>query len=197
MKKIGITGGIGSGKSTVCRVFRSLGFRIYEADAEAKRLMVEDDSLVGDLKRLFGDNAYLPDGSLNRSYLGQQAFQNPDLLQQLNELVHPRTRAHFDHWVEATPEGYPHPFVLKEAAILYESGAYRAMEGVITVYAPKRLRLQRVMQRDQASEEAVQARMDKQWPEARKCQLADVIIYNDGTHHLIPQVLAAMAQLGK
>lgn len=191
IKGIGITGGIGSGKSYVCRLFEERGFRVYYADARAKWLMNHEPRLVAGVKDLFGEQAY-QDGTLNRAHVGEIAFSQPEKLQQLNALVHPATGRDYLEWVQSTPANYPHSFVLKEAAILYESGAYKASDGVITVYAPKNLRLQRVMQRDGVKEDAVLQRMNKQWPEWRKLRRADFMIINDGEHELEPQIEAAV-----
>ncbi len=191
LKGIGITGGIGSGKSYVCRLFEERGFRVYYADARAKWLMNHDAELVAGVTALFGEEAY-QSGTLNRVYVGNIAFAQPEKLAQLNALVHPATGKDYLNWLQETPAGYPHPFVLKEAAILYESGAYKAADAVITVYAPKNLRLQRVMQRDGVKEEAVLQRMDKQWPESKKLDRADYTILNDGEHDLGPQIEAAI-----
>lgn len=192
VRSVGITGGIGSGKSLICNTFRSLGYRVYDADSRAKALMAEDAELVSGIKALLGEAAYRPDGSLDRAYVGGIVFQNPDKLAQLNQLVHPATGRDFARWMAETPEDYRKPFVLKEAAILYESGAWKQSDGVISVYAPKSLRLRRVMARDQAPEEAVIARMDKQWPELEKLRRADFAIFNDGEHLIAPQVAAAI-----
>jgi len=191
MKKIGITGGIGSGKTTVCRIFERLGYSVYYADERAKWLMVNDESLINDVKRLFGENAYLSNGALNRAYIGSLVFNDKALLAKLNAIVHPRTKADALQWFKTQSQQSEKPFALKEAAILYESGSYKGVDAVIEVYAPKSIRLERVMKRDNASAETILARMDKQWPESKKIRLADFTIFNDGQHSLIKQVLAA------
>ncbi|MDX1909250.1 MAG: dephospho-CoA kinase [Bacteroidia bacterium] len=194
---IGITGGIGSGKSTVCGIFRDLGYAIYDADLRARHLM-QEEPLVSGLRTLFGDKAYLEDGTLNRAYIGQLVFQDQALLTRLNTLVHPATARDYQVWLDSLrPQGYQKPFALKEAAILYESGAYRASDAVIAVYAPRQIRLARVLARDQTSPAAVLARMDKQWPDAEKLRRSDVIIINDGTHLLLPQVVAAIRRFSE
>ncbi|MEO1449773.1 MAG: dephospho-CoA kinase [Bacteroidota bacterium] len=193
MKSIGITGGIGSGKSFVCSLFEKLGYAIYSADARARILMTEDAVLVAGVKDLFGEQAYLPDGSLNRALIGGIVFHDADKLAQLNALVHPATGRDYLAWHEKVAQSdYDKAFALKEAAILFESGAYKTSNGVISVYAPKQLRLERVMARDKVKKEAVEARMRKQWPEIEKQRRADFLFINDGLHHLLPQVKAAI-----
>ncbi len=190
--KIGVTGGIGSGKSRVCTIFASLGYAIYDADSRARSLMVENETIVAGLRDLFGADAYLPDGSLNRALIGGIVFDNPEKLRKLNALVHPQTRRDAEQWYQLQRPGYARPFMLKEAAIMYESGTYQDLDGVITVYAPKTVRLNRVMKRDGVEEEAVLKRMDKQWADAEKVRRANFVIYNDGTHSLTRQVRAAI-----
>jgi len=188
MKIIGITGGIGSGKSTVCRIFSDLGYAIYSADEAAKRVMIENQSLIAAMKKTFGEQVYLPDGNLNREYLREMAFGNPEMLQKLNNIVHPATRQDFIEWRDRIAQNYAKPFVLKEAAILYESGAYKDMDFVISIYAPKNIRIKRVMNRDNITENAVLQRMNNQWADARKMQLADYVIYNEGQMDILQQV---------
>ena len=192
---LGVTGGIGSGKSTVCRIFESLGYQVYYADDRAKKLMVSNQTIVSGVKALFGEEAYQADGSLNRPHIGAIAFSNQEKLSALNALVHPETAKDYLLWAKEVAENNPRSFVLKEAAILYESGAYRYSDAVLTVYAPKQIRLARVMQRDGADETSIKARMAKQWPEQRKMALSDFLILNDGGHHLIPQVLRVIDSL--
>lgn len=192
MRSIGITGGIGSGKSYAGRLLIERGYRVYEADAQAKALMVNDPDLVAGIKALFGEAAYLPDGQLDRALIGGRVFADEGLLAALNALVHPATARDFRAWVAATPATYPHSLVFKEAAILYESGADRDADGVITVYAPATLRLQRAMQRDGVSPAAIRARMARQWPEHARLARADFAIFNDGIHPVAPQVEAAL-----
>lgn len=190
--KIGITGGIGSGKSRVCRVFSALGYAVYEADARARTLMNENEVIREGVKNLFGADAYLPDGQLNRAWVGGIVFDNPEKLARLNALVHPQTRRDFQQWYQSSLALSGKAFVLKEAAILYESGSWKDADAVITVYAPKTTRLERVMRRDGIDEEAVLKRMAQQWPDAEKVRRADFVIYNDGTHSLAEQVREAI-----
>ncbi|GAB4422183.1 MAG: dephospho-CoA kinase [Bacteroidia bacterium] len=193
---IGITGGIGSGKSTVCRIFASMGYRVYEADARAKALMNEDEALRAAIQDLLGREAYDADGQLDRAYVGRQVFGQPDRLQRLNAIVHPATARDYHRWIGETPADYDRAFVLKEAAILFESGADRGTDGTIAVYAPETLRLARAMHRDGTDAEAIRARMHRQWPEQDKLRRADFVIYSDMQHPLVPQVLAAIRFFG-
>ncbi|TAE48043.1 MAG: dephospho-CoA kinase [Bacteroidetes bacterium] len=191
MISIGITGGIGSGKSYVCQIFESMGYRVYYADERARLLMNTHPAIISGVQALFGPESYL-EGALNRPFISQIVFQQPEKLQALNRLVHPETGRDYLHWAAETPEDYTRPFILKEAAILYESGAYLTTDAVVSVYAPKTLRLARVQQRDQAQAEAVMNRMDKQWTELEKMRRADRIIFNDGVHAPEAQVAACI-----
>ena len=187
--KIGVTGGIGSGKTRVCTLFEYLGFRVFYADKEARQLMHSDPDLIDSVKNLLGKEAYTEDGALNRAWVGAKVFNDPQLLAALNGLVHPATRRHFERWYQEESATYGQPFLLYEAAILYEGGGERQVDGVLTVYAPKALRIKRVCDRDNVKEQQVLDRMGNQWPDAQKVAKADFVIYNDGAHHLIPQVL--------
>lgn len=185
---LGITGGIGSGKSLIASILSKTGVPVYYADDRAKSLMNTDPILVESIKELLGENAYLKDGTLNRPYVGAQVFGNAEKLSQLNAIVHPATGKDFYNWAQSCrSEG--HQLIAKEAAILFESGAYLACNKVVTVYAPKSVRIERVIKRDAVSQEDVLARMSKQWPEWKKIRRSDWIIINDGQHSLIPQVL--------
>lgn len=185
--QIGITGGIGSGKSLVCRIFASLGIPVYDADSHAKGLMTTDGILISQIKKEFGDLSYQRDGSLNRSYLSEVVFNDARRLEQLNMMVHPRVGFHYGQWVEKQKN---HPYVLKEAALMFESGSYRSLDKIIVVYAPLDLRIERVLMRDKhRSREQVEAIIEKQMPEEEKMKQADMIIRNDEQTLLIPQVL--------
>lgn len=191
IKTVGITGGIGSGKSMVCKIFKIWGFRIYEADQRAKELIQHNPEIRAGIIRIFGEEAY-QDGIYNRTLVGKMVFQQPGLLSALNAIVHPVTRQDFTDWVAQCPPDYPLNAVIKEAAILFESGAWEDTDFIISVYAPKNIRIQRVVKRDGFSEEDVRKRMNNQWAENRKMQLSDLVIYNDGIHPLIPQVTEAV-----
>ncbi len=193
MRIIGITGGIGSGKTTVCGIFEALGTPIYHADDRAKAVMHSDPVLVNDIKRHFGEEAYM-NGQLNRPFLAKQVFGSKEQLAVLNGLVHPAVARDFMAWVSQHTD---HSYIMKEAAILFESGAYKVVEETILVTADEAVRLQRVMLRDGISEDEVRQRMANQWSEERKVALANHIIHNDGHQLLIPQVLALHAQFSK
>jgi len=185
MLKVGITGGIGSGKSTVAHIFETLGIPVYYADDAAKRLMNKDEGLRLQVQQLFGDAAY-SNGQLNRAYLSAQVFNNPDKLAMLNSLVHPATIADAARWMQQQTA----PYAIKEAALIFESGAQENLDKVIGVFAPKAVRIKRVMNRDGITREEVMARMNKQINESIKMRLCDYVITNDEQQLLIPQVLA-------
>lgn len=185
MKKIGITGGIGSGKTTVCRIFEQLGVPVYYADSRAKALMTQNKTIVEGITKLFGRNAYLHDGTLNNAHIASMAFNDNSLLASLNALVHPQVGIDFESWASKQKSAY----ILKEAALLFESGSYKNLDAIIMVSAPENLRIERVLERDKTTHEAVIKRINNQWPESEKMQLSDYIIVNDGQSMLVPQVL--------
>ncbi len=184
MLRIGITGGIGSGKSTVARIFEVLGIPVYYADDATKKLMNEDAALKESIMHHFGDNTY-QDGRLNRKYLSGLVFNNPSKLALLNSLVHPATLRDADNWMKQQLG----PYAIKEAALIFESGSQEQLDKVIGVYAPTSVRINRVMQRDQLSREEVLARMDRQIDETIKMRLCDYVITNDEQQLLVPQVI--------
>lgn len=187
MQHLGITGGIGSGKTTVCKIFETLGIPVYYADERAKYLMSHDPTLIAGIIELFGSEAFLEPQVLNRAHIAQIAFNDKAKLNQLNALVHPAVAQDGLNWQAAQQNV---PYTLKEAALLFESGSYRTLDKIIVVAAPLELRIQRVMERDGAKREEVEARISKQMPEAEKVRLADFVVNNDGVHALIPQVMA-------
>jgi dephospho-CoA kinase len=185
--QIGITGGIGSGKSLVCKIFACLGVPIYDADSRAKSIMTTDGILVEQIKKEFGDLSYYEDGRLNREYLGSTVFNDSAKLKRLNELVHPRVGSDSEKWVE---ENASHPYLMREAALLFESGSFKKLNKIIVVTAPEQLRVKRVLQRDkQRTEKDVLAIIQNQMPEEEKIKKADFVIYNDETELVVPQVL--------
>ncbi|WP_199136688.1 dephospho-CoA kinase [Pedobacter sp. ASV12] len=195
MLKIGITGGIGSGKTTVCKVFETLGIPVFYADTVAKGLMVSDPVLIAGVKKAFGEESYAVSGALNNKHIAQIVFNNQAELDKLNALVHPAVFRAFDSWVKKVPPSVP--YTLKEAALLFESGSYQLCDKNILVTAPLELKLARVMQRDGASREQVQARMDKQWSDEQKGKMADYFIENTEHQSIILQVLALHEQFLK
>lgn len=185
---IGITGGIGSGKSTVCKIFEILKIPIYEADSRARWIMNHNEGLKAEIKAAFGSESYDNQGQLNRVYLASQVFNDGAKVQQLNALVHPKVGQDFMEWVQQHPEA---PYLLNEAALMFESGRYLSLDKVITVFAPEALRIERVRKRDpQRSEDEIKAIIKKQMPEEEKIARADFIIYNDEKQSLINQVLS-------
>lgn len=190
MISIGITGGIGSGKSTVARIFEVLGIPVYYADDAAKRLMNEDPALREAITAAFGPESYA-NGMLNRSYLSQTVFNKKEKLEQLNSLVHPATIRDGEKWMRSQTT----PYAIKEAALFFETGSGASLDYIIGVYAPTALRIQRAMQRDNISREAVLARMSKQIDENIKMRLCDRVIVNDEQQPVLPQVLALHKEL--
>jgi len=190
MLKIGITGGIGSGKSTVAKVFEMLGIPVYYADDAAKRLMNEDEELKEKIQLQFGNDVY-KDGKLNRKELAAIVFNDPSKLVLLNSLVHPATLKDAERWMQKQAT----PYAIKEAALIFESGAQEQLDHVIGVTTPAPLRIQRSMQRDGISREEVIARMDKQMDETIKMKLCDFVITNNEQEMLLPQVLALHEKL--
>lgn len=189
--QIGITGGIGSGKSLVCHIFTLLGVPVYDADSRAKTLMTTDGILVSQIKKEFGVLSFRADGSLNREYLAEHVFGNPDKLKILNSLVHPRVGEDYAHWVTEQTSSY----ALKEAALLFEAKSNQALDKIIVVSAPEELRIQRVLQRDKhRTEQQVKDIIRNQLEDEKKVKLADYVILNDERTPLIPQVIALHKQ---
>ncbi|WP_316747280.1 dephospho-CoA kinase [Pedobacter gandavensis] len=188
MLKIGITGGIGSGKTTVCRVFETLGIPVFYADTVAKQIMVTDPILIQGVKDAFGVESYTSEGILNNKHIAGIVFNQVAELEKLNQLVHPAVFRAFEHW--ATQVSPNVPYILKEAALLFESGSYQLCDRNVLVIAPLETKLQRVMQRDGVTEEQVRARMDKQLSDEEKAKMADMLVHNNETDSLITQVMA-------
>lgn len=186
MLKIGITGGIGTGKSTVCRIFETLGIPVFYADQEAKNLSTQDAAVVHAIKKIFGEDIYAG-GALRSKEVAAIVFQEPAKLAQLNAIIHPAVRLKFESWVMQQKEA---PYVLKEAALIYESGSDTLLNAVIVVTAPEKLRIERIAKRDQLPAEAIRSRMKNQWPEDEKIKRAKFIINNDEQRMIIPQVLS-------
>lgn len=183
---VGITGGIGSGKSTVSAIFELLQVPVYNADLRARLLMTEDQALAKAITQNFGEEAYR-EGQLNRQYLAEKVFASRTATDRLNALVHPAVARDFDHWSTSQQA----PYVLKEAALLFETGSYKALNQVVLVTAPKELRILRVQKRDpQRSREQIENIIDKQMSETEARNLANEVLINDGRSLLIPQVIA-------
>lgn len=191
MLRIGVTGGIGGGKSLVCNILEKMGVPVYYADQEARRLMNGRPELREGISRLLGPEAYRA-GELDRQRVASMVFADPVLLDELNKLVHPAVHEDFYEWTRLQ-EGKP--VVAEEAALLFESGAYRMLDRNILVSAPEDLRLRRVMQRDGVGRQDVLQRMRRQMDEESKKELADEVILNDGHRLLLPQVVAVYNKL--
>ena len=191
MLKIGITGNIGGGKTTVSKIFEILGIPVFYADDAAKKAMTTDTELIADLKKTFGKESYFDDGSLNRKHIAAIVFNDEKKLAKLNSLVHPAVFRAFDSWA-AQMSGVP--YVMKEAALLFESSSYKMCDKTIMVTAPLELRIKRVVQRDGLSREEILSRNARQFSEEKKIELADFVIRNDDTELVIPQVLALHEQ---
>ena len=185
MLKVGLTGGIGSGKSTVARIFEVLGIPVYYADEAAKKLMNEEGELKEQILLLLGPDAYAG-GTLDRKYVAGLVFHDPAKLEKLNALVHPATINDANWWFKQQSSTY----AIKEAALIFESGAHDLLDYVIGVYTPGPLRIERVMQRDRLSHEEIISRMKNQLDEDTKMELCNFVITNDEKHLVIPQVIA-------
>ncbi|MCX6275753.1 MAG: dephospho-CoA kinase [Bacteroidetes bacterium] len=185
MKVVGITGGIGSGKSTVCNVFRVLGIPVYEADSEAKKLY-DLPEVIAELKKVFGGHYFSKSGELDKRKFADLIFNDETALQKINDIVHPYVKKSFREWRKTHNDK---PYVLKEAAILFESGSDKGCDKVITVTAPDNVRLKRVMKRDQRTADQVNKIIAKQWSDAEKVKRSDFVIVNDESDLVVPQVL--------
>jgi dephospho-CoA kinase len=186
MLKVGLTGGIGSGKSIVCKIFSILGIPIYQADIEAKRLYDADDELRNGVKSLFGEHLYA-NGALDRQKLANIIFSNRDNLKKINELVHPAVVRDFLGYVSRLPEETP--YVIHEAAILYEAKIEDMFDIIINVWAPEKLKIERILAREKTSEKDVKQRIASQLPDKLKIELSDYNIVNDNKTPILPQIL--------
>ena len=186
MLRVGITGGIGSGKTTVCKIFQALGISIFDADNSAKRLMAEDVALKNQLINHFGPATFGADGSLDRKYLAQKVFNNEEELTHINQLIHPFVLKDYESWLMKIPTS---PYSIREAAIMLESGTYKDLDVIILIDSPDELRIKRVIQRDKRTESEVQSIMSRQWPMEKKRKFASFIIQNNEKQFLIPQIL--------
>jgi len=189
--KIGITGGIGAGKSLVCKVLENMGYPVFYSDQAAKILMNTQPGLKNDLIQLLGDETY-ENGELNRVYIAKRVFEDKTLLDKMNALIHPEVRNAFQQFVEENRNSL---FVFNEAAILFETGAYKTFDKTILVAAPEELRIDRVMNRDNVSEDQVLARMKNQWRDEQKIPLAHFVINNDEKSSVVQQIERILNQL--
>jgi dephospho-CoA kinase len=191
MLKAGITGGIGSGKSTVARVFALLGVPVYSSDEAARRLLDEDPAIHNGLRMLLGDDAFTGEKP-DRKKIAAKVFGNKEKLEGLNAIVHPAVRKHFSEWIDAHKS---YPYILKEAAILFESGTYKELDKIITVAAPEDTRIARVMKRDSSPVEDIRKRIESQMSDEEKIKLSDFVIHNGHNDLVIPQVLKVHEEL--
>ncbi|MGJ1392402.1 dephospho-CoA kinase [Sphingobacterium spiritivorum] len=182
---IGITGGIGAGKSIICNIFKVLGIPVYNADQEAKDIMIKSEKVRTALTETFGKETYFEDGSLNRAFLSSKVFGDEAQLKLLNGIVHPAVIRAGEEWAQKQTAAYS----LKEAALLFETGSYRQLDYTILVTAPEDIRIARVVARDHTEAEKVRDRISKQMSDKEKSELADFIVINDGIQPLLPQVL--------
>ncbi|MDJ1503985.1 dephospho-CoA kinase [Xanthocytophaga agilis] len=193
--RIGITGGMGCGKSIVSRIFHTLGIPVYDADSRAKWLMNHDPVLKDKIREAFGEESYSEDGSFNRNYITTYVFRDEEKVKQMNSLVHPQVGIDYKNWQQ---EYAASPYTLREAALLFEANVYKDLDAVIVVTAPLELRIQRILQRDPHRTEAdTRSIIAKQMPEDEKARRADHLIKNDETKLIIPQVLELHALFTK
>jgi len=189
-KRIGITGGIGAGKSIICRIIHTLGYPVFYSDKSAKDILNFNSDVKSKIRTVFGDEAYLNE-ELNRPFIAQKIFNDQKLLDAINAIVHPAVRQSFLDWAEEQTAD----LVFNEAAILFETGAFELYDANVLVTAPESIRIERVMKRDNITADAVRERMAKQWPDKKKEALADYIIINDQSTFLIPQVIDLIHKL--
>jgi dephospho-CoA kinase len=190
MKRIGLTGNIGSGKTTVATCFEVLGIAVFNADKQAKLLMNKDVNLKQSLIAEFGKEVFL-NNELNRKYLSKLAFNDDLVLKRLNALVHPVVQEAFEKWSIQQSGAY----VIKEAAILFESNTYQSLDAIICISCPEEIRLKRILKRDDLSEKDVRQRMSHQWAEEKKISLSDYVITNDNSSLVMPQILSVHSAL--
>ena len=190
--KIGITGGMGAGKSTVCKIFSQIGISIYDADSRAKWLMNNNLELKEAIRKSFGWDSYTRKDDLNRDYLAKVVFNNEEKLKNLNSIVHPAVMKDFELW---TQEHKDEPYSLKEAALLFESDSYKNLHKVIVINSPIETRIERVVKRDHVKREDVLKRIENQSTDRERMEKADWIIYNDGINSLIEQAMKIHNQI--
>lgn len=189
---VGLTGGIGSGKTTVAKMFEDLGIPVYIADVEAKLLMNRSKVIKRKLKKLLGEDAYINE-QLNRAYIASKIFNDKNLLEQINAIVHPKVASHFKRWLKKQSSSY----VIKEVAILFENGSYKECDFTITVTAPLEEKIERVIKRDDTSKEKIMKIMKNQWSDNQKIELSDFVITNQNLNHTKIQVEEIHAKILK
>lgn len=194
MIKVGITGGIGSGKTTVCKVFELLNVPVYYADVEAKQILNSNDEVKLNIRKAFGNEVFNEGNEIDKMKLATFVFNNKEKLDTLNSLIHPVVHEHFENWLK---QHSSQKYILKEAAILFESNAYKLMDKVITVIAPLELKINRVMQRDKLTKQQIEQRISNQISDEEKIKHSQFVIHNDEQQLLIPQILNVHHELTK
>ncbi len=193
MLKIGVTGGIGSGKTLVCRVFSKLGAPVYNSDVEARRIMYENKIIMQKLKEAFGQQVF-KEGRPDRRALANLVFVNREALDRINEIVHPAVEEDFISWMK---EYRNMPYIVIESAILFETGIYKQLDTVIHVSAPEKLRIERVILRDGADEQSIKQRIYSQWPDEKKEALSGQVINNDNTHPILSVIIQLHSEFSR
>ena len=183
MKVVGVTGGIGSGKSIICSVIEKIGFPVFYSDKEAKEILVSDQEVINRLSSLIGEGLY-KDGVFHKEILANKIFKEPSIKEKVNSIIHPKVRERFSNWTDTQNSS----LVFNEAAILFETGMYKNYDATALVTAPESTRINRAMKRDRTSKEAVEDRIKNQWSDEQKKKLADYIIINDDKTPVIPQL---------
>ncbi|MDO9184729.1 MAG: dephospho-CoA kinase [Bacteroidia bacterium] len=194
MIKVGITGGIGSGKTTVCKVFELLGVPVYYADIEAKQILDSNLEVKKNIINTFGNSVLNDEEKIDKKKLASLVFNNKENLEKLNSIVHPAVREHFENWLQ---QHSTQKYILKEAAILFESGSYKLVDKVIAVVAPLELKISRTMQRDKVTQAEVELRISNQLNDDEKIKRSQFVIHNDEQQLLIPQILNIHDQITK
>lgn len=192
MITVGLTGGIGAGKSLVASIFEELGYKVFHSDKVAKELMHSDPDVKKAIIALLGDSAYR-NGTLDRAYVARRIFDDKDLREKVNQIVHPATRSAFNKFIDQSDGA--NSIVFNEAAILFETGAYKNFDKVILVSAPEDLRIDRVIKRDGSSKDEIQKRISSQWDDRKKSELADFVIVNDEKQPLLKQIEEVLSEL--
>ena len=192
MVKVGVTGGIGSGKSTVCKIFEILGIPIFHSDYEARKLYSDDEEVIGSLKAWYGKSIYRLEKEVDKEKLAEIIYKDPFELKRINALIHPKVRERFAEWINRHESL---PYVINESALLFETGISESFDLIVNVAAPLEMRIERIISRDGRTKEEILAIANKQLSETDRIKRADITIHNDDTQHLIPQVLDAHSQI--
>ncbi len=188
---VGITGGIGSGKTFICNILEKMGYPVFYSDTVSKNLLVSDNEIVSEIKNLLGRESYYSDGTANKKFIADQIFNDETKLSRMNKIMHPAVRKAFKKF----SENQNSPLIFNEAAILFETDAYKQFDKTILITAPKTVKIKRVQKRDNLSKELVEARMSKQWEDAQKIPLADYVINNGESDMILPQINKVIADI--